>query len=332
MILIITNKEDVHPNPVIEILSRKDIPFFRLNAEALLTDYEFAWWNDSRGCDFRIRCTRNGLEARGSEITAIWDRRPEQPKELPVKSTPEIDKHNIEEALGFLVFLRYYLKDILSIGSIAGDRPAASKMLQYRVAHQVGFSLPESCYSNRKEDVLRLAAEYDSLILKPIESNDIWDETQMQDYVFYSQKVPSASLDDVPDEAFSQTVTFAQNYVEKDFELRITVVGDKVFACKIDSQKLSDDTGKIDWRQGYKHGMKQTAFDLPENIARKCREYLGHLDLNFGCFDFIVTPSGDYVFLECNPNGQWLWVEDTTGLKISEAITDFLSSPKVSAY
>ena len=68
-----------------------------------------------------------------------------------------------------------------------------------------------------------------------------------------------------------------------------------------------------------------------ENIARKCREYLAHLGLNFGCFDFIVTPSGDYVFLECNPNGQWLWVEDATGLKISEAIADFLSSPEASA-
>ena len=326
MILIITNKEDVHPTPVIERLTERGIPFFRLNTESLLTDYEFCWWNDSCGCDFHIRCIQNGLEVRGSGITAIWDRRLEQPKELPVKSTPEIDKHNLAEALGFLVFLRYYLKDISSIGSIAGDRPAASKMLQYRIAHQVGFSLPESRYSNRRRAIMGLAEKFPYLLLKPIESNDVWDEDNMQDYVFYSQKVPSGSLSDVPDEAFTQTVTFAQNYVEKDFELRVTVVGKKTFACRIDSQALTDETGKIDWRQGYEHGMKQTAFNLPEDIADKCLEYLRCLGLNFGCFDFIVTPSGEYVFLECNPNGQWLWVEDATGLKISEAIADFLSS------
>ena len=326
MVLIITNKEDIHPTPVIEILNSKSIPVFRLNTEALLTDYEFSWWNDNRSCDFHIKCHQSGLEVKGSEITTVWDRRPEPPKELPVKSSPQIDKHNLAEALGFLVFLRYYLKGIPSIGSIAGDRPAASKMLQYRIAHQVGFNIPESRYSNSRRAIMTLAERFPSLLLKPIESSDVWDEANMQDYVFYSQKVPSVSLADVPDEAFSQTVTFAQNYVEKDFELRVTVVGEKVFACRIDSQALTDDTGKIDWRQGYEHGMKQSAFDLYEDIADKCREYLRCLGLNFGCFDFIVTPSGDFVFLECNPNGQWLWVEDATGLKISEAIADFLSS------
>ena len=47
MILVITNKEDVHPTPVIEILNKRSIPVFRLNTESLLTDYEFCWWNDS---------------------------------------------------------------------------------------------------------------------------------------------------------------------------------------------------------------------------------------------------------------------------------------------
>ena len=70
MILIVTNKEDVHPTPVIERLAERGIPFFRLNTESLLTDYEFSWWNDSLGCDFYIKCILNGMEVRGSEITA----------------------------------------------------------------------------------------------------------------------------------------------------------------------------------------------------------------------------------------------------------------------
>lgn len=324
MILIITNKEDIHPTPVIEILDSRKVPVFRLNTEALLTDYEFAWWNDSRSCDFHIRCIQNGFELKGSEITAVWDRRPESPKELPIRSSPQIDSHNLAEALGFLVFLRSYLKDIPSIGSIAYDRQASSKMLQYKYAIQAGFAVPESCYTNRKENIVPMASRYRQLLFKSIENDDIWDEDNMQDYVFYARKVSSETVIAAPDEAFSQTVSFVQNYVEKEFELRVTVVGGKIFSCRINSQTMTDDTGKTDWRQGYDYGLEQEAFDLPKEISGKCQEYLRLMGLNFGCFDFIVTPAGEYVFLECNPNGQWLWVELATGLKISGAIADFL--------
>jgi D-alanine-D-alanine ligase-like ATP-grasp enzyme len=43
------------------------------------------------------------------------------------------------------------------------------------------------------------------------------------------------------------------------------------------------------------------------------------LGLNFGCIDFIVRPDGRMVFLECNPNGQWLWIEMATKMPISES-------------
>lgn len=326
MILLITNKEDAHPTPVIERLSARGMPLFRLNTEALLTDYEFEWTADSAHTDFRIRNIVNGLELRQADLTAIWDRRPEKPTELPMRSTEQIDRHNLEEALGFLVFLRYYLKDVPSIGSIANDRVASSKMLQYRIAHEVELMTPRTCYSNRKSAFRKLTDTCTDLTVKPIENGYIWDEVNMQQYVFYSQKIAAETLTGLPDEAFSQTVSFVQEYVGKAFELRVTVVGEQVFACRINSQSQTDETGRIDWRQGYEHGMKHEAFDLPEEIADKCRRYLQCVGLNFGCFDFIVTPDGEYVFLECNPNGQWLWIELATGLKIADAIADFLSN------
>ncbi len=323
MIFIITNKEDVHPTPVIELLSKLDVPVFRLNTEALLTDYEFCWYTTKRGTDFSVKCLLNGLEVKGSEITAVWERRPELPNALPYDSTPEINKHNKDEALGFLQFMRYYLKDIPSIGNIVFDRVASSKMLQFKLAKSVGLSIPDTCFSNRKADILHFSDSYENILMKPIESSSIWDDVNDREYVFYAQKVDSKSLTDVPEEAFSQTANFVQNYVDKAFELRITIVSNDVFACKIDSQVQSDSTGKIDWRQGYDYGLKLSAFDLPRAISNKCKNFLKKMKLNFGCFDFIVTPSGEYVFLECNPNGQWLWVELATGQKISESIASF---------
>jgi D-alanine-D-alanine ligase-like ATP-grasp enzyme len=46
--------------------------------------------------------------------------------------------------------------------------------------------------------------------------------------------------------------------------------------------------------------------------------------LAFGAFDFVVTPDNEWVVLECNPEGQWGWIEENTGLPIADAIAKYL--------
>ena len=328
MILVITNKEDVHPTPVIEILNKRNIPVFRLNTESLLTDYEFCWWNDSDNTHFYITNRQTGLRLDEVNLTTVWDRRPERPSELPINGTEAINKHNLEEAIGFLRFLRSYIANKPSLGSIKFDGLASSKMEQMRIALHVGLNVPNTCFSNCKENIIALAKQFDELVLKPIDSNGVWNEEEEQEYVFYTQKVFSEAIMSAPKEAFTQTVSFVQNYIPKAFELRVTVVAGKVFCCKIESQHLADDCGRIDWRQGDDKGLKYSPYTLPDDISQKCLQFLRLMKLNFGAFDFIVTPSGEYVFLECNPNGQWLWIELETGMKISEAIAAALETGK----
>lgn len=324
MILVFTNKEDAHPNPVFERLQERDAPFFRLNTEDLLTDYSFSWWVNERSCNFEIINKQNGLQLKGSEVSAVWDRRPEPPKSLPVNNTEKINEHNRREALEFLRFLRHYVEHIPSIGSIVGDRVASSKMLQYRTALDCGFMVPDTIYANSKAAVEAFARNHETLCLKAIEGTDIWDDEHGVDYVFYSQVLNGADVSAIPEEAFVQTVNFIQEYVPKLYELRVTVVDEEVFAAKILSQELPEDKGRIDWRQGYDSGLKFEACSLPEEVRKKCISLVHAMGLNFGCIDLIVRPDGEYVFLECNPNGQWLWIELATGLEISNSIANFL--------
>lgn len=327
MILVITNKKDVHPTPVIDILNRRNIPVFRLNTECLLTDYEFTWWNTAGPSRLIIKNKQNGLIFDDDECTSIWDRRPELPKELPFEGSSAVNKHNLEEAAGFLRFLRSYISTCIpSIGSILYDDYASSKMEQLAIAEFLGLKVPGTCFSNRQEEVLAMARRYQEIVLKPIASDGIREDDKDSEYVFYTQKVTQQDIENAPKEAFTQTVTFVQEYIPKAFELRVTVVAKKVFACKIESQHLAHDEGKVDWRQGYEHGLRYEPYDLPDDLSEKCIKFLDRMRLNFGAFDFIVTPSGEYVFLECNPNGQWLWIEMETGLKISEAIADALET------
>ena len=52
------------------------------------------------------------------------------------------------------------------------------------------------------------------------------------------------------------------------------------------------------------------------------------LGLCYGAIDLVLTPGGDYVFLEINPSGQYLWVERATGLPLTAAICDYLARPQ----
>lgn len=325
MVLVFTNKADAHPTNVIKHLISWGVPVFRLNTECLLTDYEFSWWCNEDGCDFYIKNIKNGLELYGHNITAIWDRRPVEPKELPVRyGDRKLNKFLREEAWGFLRFLRFYLKDIYSIGSIVEDRPASSKMLQLSIARRLGMAVPDTVFANTKSSFASLLHRHTDISLKPIDANSFFTD-QGTEYVFYSRKATSKEVVSQPAEAFEQTVSFLQNYVEKKYELRLTVCNSDVVACKIDSQSLDDDKGKVDWRQGYDYGLKQEIVDVPDKIKEFCISFLKEIHLNFGCFDFIVTPDNEYVFLECNPNGQWLWIELATGFDISRIIAKNLA-------
>ena len=67
--------------------------------------------------------------------------------------------------------------------------------------------------------------------------------------------------------------------------------------------------GQFDWRAIPDGELGVDFYDLPSDIDHKCRMFMSHFGLLFGCFDFIVTPKNEYIFLEMNEQGQFLWVK-----------------------
>ena len=325
MILIVTVKSDVHPNSVISLMQEKQIPYFRLNTECLMTDYRFAWFHDNGMTpDFYIQNVHTGQIVIGQDITSVWCRRPDKPKELPYKSGDNVlEKFNLDQAGQFYKYLMFYLMDYYSIGNFLYDRSAGSKFLQSKVAAELGMKIAPTCISNIKERIVNFSKPYEKVAIKSM-YNEFLELDDNMCYYTTTQCVDSKLLTDQPEEAYTQTVNFVQQYTEKKYELRVTVMGIYIFTCKIDSQVQSADTGAIDWRQGYDYGLKHEIIDTPEVIATFCRKYLRHFNLNYGAFDFIVTPEDEYVFLECNPNGQWAWIENECHVPMSEAMLDCL--------
>jgi len=113
-----------------------------------------------------------------------------------------------------------------------------------------------------------------------------------------------------------------QEYIPKALELRISIVGHQVFAAAIYSQ-MTERT-KHDWRRYDLEKTPHAVYILPAGVERACIDIVQHYGLAFAAIDMVVTPQGDFVFLELNPNGQWLWIERLTGQPISDAIADML--------
>ncbi len=139
---------------------------------------------------------------------------------------------------------------------------------------------------------------------------------------FYVNIIPYEKLLEFSEE--EENPIFLQKYIEKDYEVRYTVVGDEHLVCKIDSQK--SDIAKTDWRRYDLANTPHSVITPPDEIKNKVKLLMKEFDLIFGALDFIVAQDGTWYFLEINSSGQYLWIEDLTGLKITDAIKNKLIS------
>jgi D-alanine-D-alanine ligase-like ATP-grasp enzyme len=112
-----------------------------------------------------------------------------------------------------------------------------------------------------------------------------------------------------------------QEYIDKAYEVRLTVIGNTYFPVTITSQDVKATT--VDWR-----GANLLPYGdfrpVPDEIAKKVQLLLAELNVIYAAVDFIVTPEGEYVFLEANPNGQFMWMQHDLGIPFSDAVADLL--------
>ncbi|HET8991443.1 MAG TPA: hypothetical protein VFN31_00200 [Candidatus Saccharimonadales bacterium] len=200
-------------------------------------------------------------------------------------------------------------------------RVADRKIGQLMLAHEIGFEVPKTVISSswsKIDEELRCKPE-DEIIVKMLRG--IFSEGSKLKAMF-TTVLNKEKLQ----ELYDTTTPFPgvyQPYIAKKREWRITVVGNQVFPAAI----ITTSEAKDDWRK-----LQQTPSvlfqrgEISNTISARCINYLSALGLKYGAFDFIATDQGDMVFLECNPNGQYGWLEDQLGLPISNAISSELSN------
>ena len=331
MILIITNKGDIHCNPVIKHFQKNGDEYFRLNTESLLTDYLFSFSHKNQSTNLLIKNNKNGKTLSSNEVKSVWERRPYSPI-IPVLDNEKIKSVVEDEAIELSKWLRHFFINCRTIGSSVWDRPNESKLRQMDIATMViealdsKIQVPFTLLTNSKVYLDKFANMVNKAVIKPISADGLELDDQ-REIPFTSRQVTPENLNSISKEDLELCPTFIQEYIEKEYELRVTAIGQRVLCCKIDSQKLPKGKGREDWREGYDHGLSEAEewIDCPKEIEEFIILYLQKMNLNFGCFDFIKAKKNHYYFLECNPNGQWMWLEEDLGMPISESIANYLS-------
>ncbi len=195
---------------------------------------------------------------------------------------------------------------------------ASQKIFQHEAALSCGLTLPDTLYSNDPDEIRRFISDEGGRAIFKILTGAPWRDGRTR-WVSYSAPLSEAQL--VDDDLLRQTPSIYQAIVPKAYELRVTVMGRQVFTAKLLSQETTE--GKLDWRRAYRE-LTMSPEEIPEDIREQCFRLMERLGIVFGCFDFIVTPEGDHVFLEVNEAGQFLFIEEYTGLPLLDAFCDFI--------
>jgi glutathione synthase/RimK-type ligase-like ATP-grasp enzyme len=302
--LIVTEPEDMHAIAVSLVLEENehtvvnlfsgDFPSCQRNSVFIASDIYQVQTEDKF----------NTFNHNGYDV--VWWRRPRHPILKKDMVHPDDEKFHHRETHVFFDNFGY----LLAPGAWWINRKEAAirsnhKLLQLKKATDVGLKIPSTLCSNRFEDIVSFFYHHSQsgIIYKPL-TYQVWNE-QSGYKILYTSKIDSiAGLNPKTMQLFPGLY---QEYIEKKFELRITCFGDFIIAAKLNSQKYQE--GLQDWRVLSIEQLDIEPYQLPNGLEQKIRFLMRELGIVFGCIDMIVTPQDDYIFLEVNEQGQFLFLE-----------------------
>jgi glutathione synthase/RimK-type ligase-like ATP-grasp enzyme len=260
--------------------------------------------NDPRAS---IRIVGPGPVSLDVTADAYWHRR--NPRPVFPSNMVAADRVVAEREFDALVSSIFLLRKAEGFWVNPPDQPirAGRKPVQLSAARSAGLRTPETIITNSYEEVLAFLERFnDQVIFKPLHQAT-WIDPEGGSHVLLATRITRSQLTE--QESVSLCPGIYQPYIDKAFELRVHVFGETCITAKLLSQ--AHPSTVTDWRMGSgSPHLKAEPYELPERVEKQCIEVVRRLGGVFGCLDLIVTPEGEYVFLEVNGQGQWLWVEE----------------------
>lgn len=318
VIALISSELDLNLHLIKNILQHRGIPYLHLDPMVFGRNFDISLATNNEGKIYQEDITCDHLKRyKLSDIRAVWSRGANYRGGRSLK----LGTYNnllYNESLYTYEYIWWLLRDRIWVNPIINSRAAANRLIQCSIAADLGIRVPRQIITTFGDDVVDFIKVNDKRIIKSIAQGGYWESgpRRIATEYFCEQDTNDYIRSRFP------APTLLQDYIEKDHELRVAVVGNEVFAAAIDSSR--DKLTALDSRRWESVGLTYYRVKISEtekHIFLKINERLG---LNYSSMDFIRGVDGHLYFLETNPAGQWSFIEVQTGYPITEKIVDLL--------
>ncbi len=323
-VMVLSVRGEAHADAVIRRLLARGVPVCRIDVDTLGSTFRLSLsrgtasgsGNSDGGFSARVSVPAGEFDSR--EIRSVWLNRPvfELFGAGPTRDNlASFVRREQEAALRGLFDL---LHDSSWLNPPAALYAATGKLTQLRLAEAVGFALPRTLVTNDPGEAARFYEDCGRQMIAKAFRGEIgsgWHDTE----VVYSQRIGDAHLGQLP--RLRHAPCIFQELVPKASEIRVTMVGKQLFPVEARFRAAHEPP------DDYRRPGVEVAYApcrIPAAIEQACARLLERCGLRFGAVDLIRRPDGGFVFLELNAFAAWLWLEQLTGARISDAVADAL--------
>lgn len=311
--LVVTHDLDPTADVVLEELLRRKVPFWRTDLAHFPQSTKVraelrpdgSWVGDFRSVD-------RGID--WSELRSVWWRKPTPFAFAETMSEPE-RSFAMSQAKRAFAGVFASLPDVLWV-----NRPEriadCTKPRQLSAGSAASLSVPATLITNDPHAVRPFAMRYGRRIITKVLGGIVHTEEGARGQIYTSRVDP----EDWPNPRISLTAhLFQQEIVDKAYEVRVTIVGDRIFPVQIHAP---EGPGRLDWRRD-SGNLRYEADELPPAVERGLVDMMERLGLVFAGVDLIVDTAGTHWLVDVNAGGQWAWI-DLVRDDITHAIADLL--------
>jgi hypothetical protein len=297
-VLILGHAADLHAAHIYRSLERLGILCHYWDVATFPTQAQITWSPMSRQGVLRLA---DGRSLSLNQVRSVFWRNfagVKVPK-LPIES---VQKVAYQDAIA-LVRSLVQIPSIHWVNPVQAYQLHREKPLQLSKIHQLGVRIPDTIVTNDPISVQEFVYRHSKTTFKPIYGGA---RTQLISAEHLNPERLQLSLKIAP-------VTLREYIAGAN--IRSYVIGDMVYAAEIVSAALDfheDDDAKL------------IPIVFPEVMCRQAIAIAQALFAEWMTIDWRLTPTGEYLFLEANPNPSFLAFERQTGFPITQALIERL--------
>jgi ATP-GRASP peptide maturase of grasp-with-spasm system len=329
MLLILSDEYDATTDKVIDWLNYYNVSYIRMNDSSIIKKPNIQIDNKKTNWSLEVNesFSNDKITLLSENITRFWYRRGELtirynlPKSLllPNDITFELQRHINNNTHDVIHFLYHNLNNIPHIGSFYDNNTV--KVINLQVAKKIGLAIPSTIITDNKITLMQFLGHYKNCITKGIRCNN-WGVKNQFEASCLTQFITLDEIMHLPD-FFAPSLL--QEYIDKWVELRIFYIDRVCYTAAIFSQQ--DEQTKVDFRNYNEEKPNRIIpYKLPNYIESKLILLMSELGMKSGSIDMLINNNEEYLFLEVNPIGQFVWISDSCNYNLEKILANYFNN------